>query len=268
MAYVLITGTDIEAKSSDGNGFTTGSCDTTGATLAILGVAYYNLIGAITLSDSKSNTYTPRTEYSNTGYTARIYYCASPTVGSGHTFTLSGNSTYACLFAAAFSGAHATPYDQENGNTSGSGATLQPGSITPTEDNELIITVAAGNVTPADPTSINGGYTITGHFANSVNNVAGGMAYVIQTTAAATNPTWTYTGDAPNVSAAAIASFKAAAAATGQPTMRRWGGTPFVGGQGIGQKSGGSNSGREWGRSRSSHVIVPRWLADQERRSA
>lgn len=44
------------------------------------------------------------------------------------------------------------------------------------------------------------------------------------------------------------------AAAGGQPTMRRWGGIPFMGGQGIGQKGGGD--GRTWGR-RKSGIIVP-----------
>lgn len=43
---------------------------------------------------------------------------------------------------------------------------------------------------------------------------------------------------------------------TGQPTMRRWGGVPHVGGQGIGSKG----KGRMWGRT-SDGVIVPRRLA-------
>lgn len=34
----------------------------------------------------------------------------------------------------------------------------------------------------------------------------------------------------------------------GQPTMRRWGGTPFMGGQGIGQKGSAGGSGRAWGK--------------------
>lgn len=42
--------------------------------------------------------------------------------------------------------------------------------------------------------------------------------------------------------------------ADGQPTMRRWGGVPYVGGQGIGQKGGGG--GRAWGRRRSG-IFVP-----------
>lgn len=45
------------------------------------------------------------------------------------------------------------------------------------------------------------------------------------------------------------------AVSTGQPTMRRWGGTPYLGGgQGIGQKGGGG--GRAWGR-RKSGIFVP-----------
>ena len=41
--------------------------------------------------------------------------------------------------------------------------------------------------------------------------------------------------------------------ATGQPTMRRWGGVPYMGGQGIGNKG----KGRMWGKTRSG-VIVPK----------
>jgi len=45
-------------------------------------------------------------------------------------------------------------------------------------------------------------------------------------------------------------------AAGGQPTMRRWGAMPYIGGQGIGNKG----SGRMWGRSREG-LVVPRRLA-------
>lgn len=48
-------------------------------------------------------------------------------------------------------------------------------------------------------------------------------------------------------------------APTGQPTSRRWGGVPFVGGQGMLGKSS-TGSGRMWGRARSG-LIVPRRLA-------
>lgn len=48
--------------------------------------------------------------------------------------------------------------------------------------------------------------------------------------------------------------------AAGQPTMRRWGGVPFMGGQGIGQKGSAGNSGRAWGR-RKSGIIVPQRYA-------
>src|SRR4029079_15460520 len=84
------------------------------------------------------------------------------------------------------------------------------------------------------------------------------MAWKAQTSAAAINPTFSWTTSIGY--AVMIASFKAAATA-GQPTTRRWGGVPFMGGQGVAGKGwGGSGGGRMWGRTRTG-LIVPNRLA-------
>jgi hypothetical protein len=50
-------------------------------------------------------------------------------------------------------------------------------------------------------------------------------------------------------------------APAGQPTGRRWGGVPHMGGHGY---MGKGYSGRMWGHSRSGRVIVPAWISDRK----
>lgn len=191
------------------NTYSTGAAssaiDTTGATLLV--AVCSGFIGSTpNLTDSKSNTWTGLTIRGG-GSLVKIYYVANPTVGTNHTFDPSGTNPSCTV--AAFSGVVTTsPFDQENGNT-GSGGSVSTGSVTPSEDNELVI--AGVTFYPAGVVSINGGFTIT----DQVNYVLGaemgsGLAYLIQTSVAAANPAWSHSGftDA----AVAIATFKAAAA--------------------------------------------------------
>jgi hypothetical protein len=103
---------------------------------------------------------------------------------------------------AAFSGSAASPFDVENG-FNGSGTTLQPGSVTPSEANELLITALAFNGS-GSPLSINLGFTVI----EDANFVSGqsygvGLAYLIQGPAAPVNLTWTRTNS--DIMAAGIA---------------------------------------------------------------
>lgn len=217
MSFALVSHV---AASGSSNGSTTSSIDTTGANLLIVAVGYYS--GSThdpTISDSNGNTWTSvsSTYYeSNTGDHAsiRIYYAYNPTVGSGHTFTVSATSTFGSFVAAAFSGATITnPKDVESGHVSaGSGTSDQPGSITPTQDNDLILSAWVGS----DPvTSLAAsGLTIT-DTVQPVSFVSDGtsLAYVVQTTATAVNPTWSWNNTTSK--ATAIAAFKAAAGGGG-----------------------------------------------------
>lgn len=190
------------------NGFTTGAIDTTGATLLVR-CAAYDGPATVTASDSKSNTWTGLTVRTSGGgafHKLRIWYVANPTVGTGHTFTFGGTSSAMAGCVSAWSGAKVTsPFDQQNG-AGVSSTSAAPGSITPSEDNELII--AGCSFEGSRTLSIDGGFTIT----NQVNfsggsNYGVGMAYLIQTSLAAANPSWSWSGSAD--AAAAIASFKA-----------------------------------------------------------
>lgn len=179
----------------------TAAINTTGANLIVIAMVGGN---DITASDNKGNTYTELTLQNQGGDKVRLWYCFNPTVGSGHTFHQTWS--YECIFAAAFSGVASSPFDQENGAGSASATSLQPGGITPSEDNCLVITGLMAGLTNTLHT-VNGGFTITNSI-NGVNgvNYGGAMAYLIQTTAAAANPTHSWASSVP--AALRIASFK------------------------------------------------------------
>lgn len=196
----------VSAGSTGGNTVTTSGVDTTGANLIVLVSSWFST-AAPTVSDSKSNTYTGLTARVNGTNKVQIYYCASPTVGSGHTFTLTGTSSFPTVSATAVSGAHASPYDQETGS-----GTATPGTLTPSEDGCLVVT---GAVTASStPALSSGGFSTTATAFAASNHMGGGISYLIQTTAAAANPTWTST------SASVMASFKQSAGGGGS-TVRR-----------------------------------------------
>ncbi len=210
MAYSPLTHVSAQSTGGSGNGFTTGAIDTTGADLIVLVTSWVDPFTPGTPTDSKGNSYTGLTTRTNTNDNAvRIWYKQAPIVGSGHTFTANGNGTYQTLCAMAFSGSVSTPFDVENGGpSSGTVTSLATGSITPTQDNELVI--AAVSYDDTTSLSIGGSFTIADQGAFVLNNAVGGaLAYLIQTTAAAANPTWSWTNS--QKASAAIASFKAAA---------------------------------------------------------
>lgn len=193
------------------NGGTTSSVDSTGASLLVVVVSSYDLSSEPTLTDSKGNTWTGLTAQGPGGSNqrVRIFYAANPTVGSSHTFTLSGSTTYSSVSALAFSGAKtASPFDQQNGATGGS-TSLATGSVTPSEDGELVVAGIALDSAPSSLTIDSGFSTPAVVYFLGGSSYGVGSAYKIQTTAAAVNPTWSWTGSSGQ--AAAIATFKVAA---------------------------------------------------------
>ena len=197
------------AGSSDsGNSVTTGSIDTSGASLLVVVLADYSLETISVITDSKSNTWTPLTSSTSAFTRCTIFYVANPTVGTGHTFTATKavNPTFPTICVASFSNvATTTPFDQQNGANSNAATSLSTGSITPTENDEVLI--AGLCIEDPETLSINGGFTITNQVSHLVDqHFGGGMAYLIQTTAAAANPAWSWT-DSVGCSAR-IASFK------------------------------------------------------------
>lgn len=210
MTYAFLVG----AAAGNFNGGTTAGIDTTGATLLVAMVA--DQTGTPTTpTDSKSNTWVGIGSYLDPGNSARgrLWYSVPSSVGASHTFTSGGSVSQSTIAVAAFSGASATPLDLDSGHAFGFGEASphQPGSITPSQDNCLVIT---GGTYGGDMTS----YAVSGYTQAGFENTVGGdhpgcaILYAIQTTATATNPSWTpFSG---SFGAVAVASFKDAGGST------------------------------------------------------
>lgn len=213
MALALVASTATLLGTGAASNITTPAINTTGATLLVIHYGNYESGASVNQppTDSKANTWIALTAHGvAAGPRSRFWYAKSPIVGSGHQFTTSNTANYAAMSVAAFSGAHLTaPFDQENGATAASGSPPQScGSITPSVNGALIVAGMSEYDNFVGAFTINSGLTILGvlRFA-SASNFGSAMAYLVQTSAAAINPAWSWTsgGDQRGVS---VASFK------------------------------------------------------------
>jgi hypothetical protein len=209
------------------NGGTSTGHDTSGADTVFISVSHQ--VALASTVDSNGNTWTEiRTQDSGSGVKDTLFRLGTPaapaTVGPGHTFTVTGTSGNIGIAVVGFAGgATSNVDDQENSAGALFGSTIAPGSITPTVDNTLVISGAA--CSDVNPNSINGGFTVAASRADGGFSLGVGIAYLVQTSAAAANPTWTLSGSATH-EVATIANFKAAAGGGGGST---WG--PLLGGE-------------------------------------
>lgn len=205
---------DSVATGGTANGVTSGSINTTGANLLIASVSWYPAAGAdiqtAQFSDSKGNTWSQLNlagVISTTNTANRLFYCVPTSVGTGHTFTASQTNSYPAIAVLAFSGMSGTPLDQQSQGEASAATTIQPGSITATQANTVLVSGVGFDVN-GTTASINLSFTGAVVASPSTgNNVGAGIAYRIETSATATNPTWTKTGGTSHMSAS-IASFK------------------------------------------------------------
>lgn len=176
------------------SGGTSSNKDTTGVTLITINIDYFSGTGgAVTLSDNKGNTYVPLTAREN-NTASQQYHCLNPTtVGSGHNWTVgkaNAADPFPTIYVYLWTGANS--FQAESGATRGGvpGTTLQPGSLTPNTNGALIFSgcCASGS---ASGISVDSGLT-----ANTSVATNQGTAFKIQGTAAAINPTWTWTNNA------------------------------------------------------------------------
>ena len=204
MAWSLIAHT---AAPEVGGVCTTSPIDTTGADLIIIFQVYEGL--SPSPSDSESNTWVlAGTPINDTfGDKSSAWYVANPTTSSTHTFSTAGAGGYSVIGVQAWSGSAASPLDQYNGQ-SDPGVPFQPGSITPTENNELIVAALCGVV--EDTATIDSGFTALEQLFATANNYSLAHAYYVQSTAAAINPTWDDYADLYGDIAGIIVSFKPA----------------------------------------------------------
>lgn len=197
MAYsFLVSGSG--GAGTDKRTATTSSMDTTGADLlvAILNFYHIDVVSPATITDSKGNTWSTVLSTVATNYTLRQYVSRPTSVGTAHTVSWgeSTDPTYPSLIVFAFSGSVASPADQSTGATKASGTTLATGSVTPTENNEVLV-AGAGWDAAATPTIDSGFSTPVQVSAVGAQHVAVAASYKIQTTAGAENPTWSSLND-------------------------------------------------------------------------
>lgn len=194
MAYSLLDHN--AAASANTTSVTSSSFNSTGASLLLVQVSLYSFLGDALLgylTDSKvGNTWHINTSYETVAnIECVLYWCLPTSVGAGHTVTWdSGLGTFPALVVSAWAGAYISPNDGGTGNNGGAGSTIQPGSLTPPFDNELLVSGVATGAGTID--SIDSGYTIldTVNFDPGVN-IGISHAYKIQTSLGAENPTWT-----------------------------------------------------------------------------
>jgi len=172
------------------SGGTSSAIDTTGANLLVVSVGWF---GTVTVSDSKSNTWIGLTTRNVGTEKGRLFYCLGGTVGSGHTFTISGSGIYAAATVHAFSGV--AGYQIESGAPS-TGATqpVASGSVTPLTNGALVVTTMTAGATPATDAISPGGFTQITAPGVTGTTLQVSTGYYIQPTAAAINPTWSWTG--------------------------------------------------------------------------
>ncbi len=213
---ISLIGSLIDGPGSGGGA--TPPMDTTGADLLVMIVGGVSMTN--TVSDSKSNTWNALTRYNWGTGECQMHYAYNATVGTNHTFTFSEASSFPGIAVLAYSGALTTsdPFDQESG-TGSQAASRQPGSITPGFDGALFVTANEFTNSHNAP-SVDSGFTIQESLSwSSGVNVGVYAGDLVQTTAAALNPTWSWTGSEQGVTI--MATFKPAPTDGASGTPRR-----------------------------------------------
>jgi hypothetical protein len=198
MAIALVNSAKIPGSPSGG---TSAPIDTTGVNLLVVSNSWF--ITDAPPQDSFNNTWVEAVTESDSNFGLSIYYVLNPTVGPGHTFTLSG-SQFMSGSVEAFSGV--ASIGQTSGTNAGSGSSVQPGSITPVGNGHLFIGAISENGAPTDNSvAVNSGFTITDQQPFTSGQFFGSaMGYLIQSAAAAVNPTFSWSGGAAAVNAAMV----------------------------------------------------------------
>ncbi len=206
MSITPVSNVTFGGTGGSGSG-TSSAIDTTGANLLVIAIG---CIGGATPSvptDSKGNTWVALTASTLGNTRQQIYYAKNATVGSGHTFSVTG-AGFVSFVASAWAGADTVdPFDQQSGANTAAGTSLSPGSVTPTTNGQLVI-VGTCMVNATAGFAVNGGFSILGTVTSSGgNHLAESCAYLVQTTAAAANPSYSWTGT--DEASSRIATFRA-----------------------------------------------------------
>lgn len=127
-----------------------GICDTiainhTTGNLIVVMVKHEGAATTKTISDTAGNSYTPLTvrDHSNGDIHAQMFYCANA-IGNASNIvrvTLGANRPYKRIYVHQYSGAAASPFDQENFGQ-GSSTSLSTSNISTTAANEVLVAFA------------------------------------------------------------------------------------------------------------------------------
>lgn len=231
----------------------------------IVGVAKWEGTNVATLNSVSDGTTSMTLDalgtlnHANNDLNSRMFYLLS-SVASGsltYTMTLSASRPFKQLAVARFTYTGTASRNAANQTTvtaPGAPWTVVSGNISPS-GTELVVCGFWGNYFTNTPSN----HLINGVAEDGIFGTANGTQgwYRLLSTGF-TNGQATLDEGAGIDANGHIIAF--AITSGGQPTMRRWGGVPFVGGQGVNQSSR-HGSGRMWAR-RDSGVIVPRWLKE------
>jgi hypothetical protein len=139
-----------------------------------------------------------------------MFYAKNATGNAAHTVTITKTNSFCGCAVMAFSGSNATaPFDTEsidNYHDIGKTSFAQATGVTPSLNGCLVIS-AHGGYTPNDGNTISSPFTFLDSIPAGGGAYALATGYVIQTTAAIVNPTWTWTS-VWNYGSFALASWK------------------------------------------------------------
>jgi hypothetical protein len=173
------------------NGGTTTSINTSTANLIVAEVASYYPSAEPTFSDNKGNTWILLTRHFDSSLISsnRIYYCINPTVGSGHTFTLSGASSFSNMNVMAFNNTITPTYHAENGSSDiGNLNYIHTGAVTNSLANALVIVGFSALNSGVPPITIDSGIIQVDSFYNGGFYISGTGGYKILSSITTINP--------------------------------------------------------------------------------
>jgi hypothetical protein len=198
---------------SAGGVCTTPSITWTGkATFVCVGVTGYISSGlgfsGIVVSDSVSDSYHIQDQVVNSSTdAATTIYCSSASLGgtfapvSGVTITANYSSSYLSAFVEIFGNSAGVIDQQNNTGNQTSSSTVQPGSVSPSTTGQVIIALVGSYAYGLTSLLPDSGFTVPANNTQTGvtgQNLAGAMAYLIQSVAAPVDPIWTQVGGSSN----------------------------------------------------------------------
>jgi hypothetical protein len=168
---------------------TTGQANTSGANLILLSVSYYGSGSAEgVITDSQSNTWTPIVTSLTENTWNILYSCQSPQTSGTQSFSCTTSATsYPHLSMVAVAGCPSYSVLATN-NSASNTSPCQAGAVVAPKGAIVVSGISVGSSTTA--VIVNDSMTAVTDASNVVTNVAGGLAYIIQSSAGSISPTW------------------------------------------------------------------------------